>query len=65
MATPAITKKVLTIDDEEAIVELIVDILESHNYQALSASKWTDAVDALSHGQPDLVLLDLKMPTIF
>ena len=64
MATTATTKKVLTIDDEAAIVELIVDILESNNYEALSATKWTDAVDVLSHGRPDLVLLDLKMPTI-
>ena len=64
MATAATTKKILTIDDEEAIVELIVDILESNNYQALSATKWTDAIDVLSHADPDLILLDLKMPTI-
>lgn len=64
MATTSATKKILTIDDEQAIVDLIVDILESNNYVAISATKWTDAVDALNHEDPDLILLDLKMPTI-
>lgn len=64
MATTSTTKKILTIDDEQAIVDLIVDILEANNYSAISATKWTDAVDALNHENPDLILLDLKMPTI-
>ncbi|MBT4136939.1 MAG: response regulator [Candidatus Latescibacteria bacterium] len=64
MATTSTTKKILTIDDEQAIVDLIVDILEANKYQAVSATKWTDALDALNHENPDLILLDLKMPTI-
>lgn len=64
MATTSTTKKILTIDDEQAIVDLIVDILEANKYQAVSATKWTDALDALNHQNPDLILLDLKMPTI-
>lgn len=64
MATTSTTKKILTIDDEQSIVDLIVDILRTNNYQAISATKWTEAVDALNHESPDLVLLDLKMPTI-
>ena len=64
MATTSTTKKILTIDDEQAIVDLIVDILESNNYTAISATKWTDAMNALNHENPDLILLDLKMPTI-
>ncbi len=56
--------KILTIDDEEAVAERIVNILESNNYRAQSATKWIEAVDAIAHGQPDLVLLDLEMPII-
>ena len=56
--------KILTIDSEEAAVERIVNILESNNYQAQSATTWTEAVDAIAHGQPDLVLLNLEMPII-
>ena len=56
--------KILTIDSEEAAVERIVKILESNNYQAQSATTWTEAVDAIAHGQPDLVLLNLEMPVV-
>ena len=56
--------KILTIDSEEAVVERIVKILESNDYQAQRATTWTEAVDAIAHGQPDLVLLNLEMPVV-
>jgi len=56
--------KILTIDSEEAAVERIVKILESNDYEAQSATTWTEAVDAIAHGQPDLVLLNLEMPIV-
>ena len=56
--------KVLTIDSEEAAVERMVKILESNDYQVQSATTWTEAVDAIAHGQPDLVLLDIEMPIV-
>ena len=56
--------KILIIDSEEAAVERIVKILESNDYQVQSATMWTEAVDAIAHGQPDLVLLNLEMPII-
>lgn len=56
--------KILTIDSEEAAVNRIVKILESNDYQAQSATTWTEAVDAIAHGQPDLVLLNLEMPIV-
>ncbi len=57
--------KILTIDSEEAAVKRIVKILESNDYQAQSATTWTEAVDAIAHGQPDLVLLNLEMPVVY
>ncbi len=56
--------KILTIDSEEAAVKRIVKILESNDYRAQSATTWTEAVDAIAHGQPDLVLLNLEMPVV-
>lgn len=56
--------KILVIDSEEVAVERIVKILESNDYQAQSAATWTEAVDAIAHGQPDLVLINLEMPII-
>ena len=56
--------KILTVDSEEAAVKRIVKILESNDYQAQNATTWTEAVDAITHGQPDLVLLNLEMPVV-
>lgn len=56
--------KILTIESEEDAVNRIVKILESNEYQAQSATTWTEAVDAIMHRQPDLVLLNLEMPII-
>lgn len=56
--------KVLTIDNEEVAVERIVKILESNDYRVQSATTWTEAVDAITHGQPNLVLLNLEMPIV-
>lgn len=64
MTVSAVPKTVLIIDDEPSIVDLLKDILESANYRAIGVVKWTDAVDAIGHEKPSLILLDLKMPTI-
>ena len=64
MAVTSSTKRVLIVDDEEAIVTLIRDVLMNFNYEPLVATRWTEAVDAIANQQPDLILLDLKMPTI-
>ena len=64
MAVASSTKRVLIVDDEEAIVTLIRDVLMNFNYEPLVATRWTEAVDAIVNQQPDLILLDLKMPTI-
>ncbi len=58
------SKKILIIDDEEAIVELITEILERENYNPIGVTKWTDALAALESEKPSLLLIDLKMPTI-
>ena len=57
-------KTVIVVDDEVNIVELLVEILESADYRAIGCPVWTDAMNAIGRDQPDLVLLDMKMPTI-
>lgn len=64
MAVTSLSKKVLVIDDEEQIVELISDVLTKYSYQPIVATRWTDAMEVIGRGEPDLILLDLKMPTI-
>jgi CheY-like chemotaxis protein len=64
MSVTSKAKKILIIDDEKPIVDLISDVLEKYSYEPIVATKWTDAIDAISNKSPDLILLDLKMPTI-
>lgn len=64
MAISTSNRKILVVDDEVSIVELISEILHRRNYHPIGAVKWTEALDAINNESPDLILLDLKMPTI-
>lgn len=54
------TRRVLVIDDEEAVCELIVAVAESAGFEARSASA-PDDIDAAIGGEFDLVVLDLSL----
>lgn len=58
------TQKVLVIDDESEIVEMIQNLLEMRGYESIATTQWTGVIDAAEHEEPDLMLLDLNMPTI-
>ena len=54
--------KVLVVEDEENINNLITALLDANGYQALSAKNCGDArVMNLSY-KPDLIILDLGLP---
>ncbi len=55
--------RVLVVEDENDLRELIVRWLESRNYLVSEAADGQDAVDLLEAGlDPDVILLDLTMP---
>lgn len=54
--------KVLVVDDEEAILELLKYNLEKSGYEVKIASDGAKAVDIAKRFQPELVLLDIMMP---
>jgi CheY-like chemotaxis protein len=57
---------VLVIDDDEAIREGIVDLLEEEGFAAVGASNGLEALNFLAESKrvPSLILLDLMMPVI-
>lgn len=55
-------KKILVIDDEAAIRDLIELILKRENYQVKTAENGTLGLKELGTFQPDLVILDLMLP---
>ena len=56
------TQKVLVVDDEEAILELLRYNLEKGGYEVKTAADGMKAVEIARKFQPDLVLLDIMMP---
>src|SRR6056297_1415110 len=57
------SKTVMIVDDEEDIRDTIKSILESEDYEVITAKDGDDALKKLKKGKnPDLVLLDIMMP---
>lgn len=56
------TQKVLVVDDEEPILELLKYNLEKQGYEVRTAIDGQVAVDIAKKFHPDLVLLDIMMP---
>jgi CheY-like chemotaxis protein len=57
---------VLVVDDDDAIREGIVDLLEEEGFTAVGASNGLEAMNFLAESKrvPSLILLDLMMPMI-
>ena len=54
--------KVLIVDDERAITELLQEVYESEQCLVETASNGSEALDKLSSFHPHMILLDIKMP---
>ncbi len=57
-------KKVLIVDDEKDIVDLVAYNLGRNGYETLVAYKGDDALDIAAKKSPDLIILDLMLPGI-
>jgi DNA-binding response OmpR family regulator len=55
-------KKILVVDDEESIRLLYQEELEEQGYTVILAGNADEALERFSAAQPDLVILDIKMP---
>lgn len=55
---------ILVVDDEESILTVAKDMLESHGYKVLKASDGVEALEVFrsQNGNIDLVILDMIMP---
>lgn len=54
--------KILIIDDEEVVLDSCKQILRKENYQITTVSNGDLGIQVLKEQEPDLVLVDLKMP---
>ena len=54
--------KVLIVDDNIAIQEIVSEILSTESYDTLAVGNAKDALDYVRSFQPDLILLDINLP---
>ena len=54
--------KILVVDDEEAIVETLKDILVNENYEVDEAYDGEEALEKIRNNKFDAILCDIKMP---
>lgn len=55
-------EKILAVDDEASIVELIRFNLEKENFQVVTAYDGEEALQVFDREKPDLVILDIMLP---
>jgi len=58
-----VDKKILIVDDDPPIVELLKLTLENAGFKTLSAYDGDEAIEKIKDGKPDLILLDIMLPT--
>jgi CheY-like chemotaxis protein len=63
MQTPT-QRKILIVEDEKSLREAIVDILKRKNFVTIEARNGSEGVEMAFAKHPDLILLDLIMPTM-
>ena len=54
--------KVLVVDDEPEVRQVLLEFLSSRGYDVIPASRGAEAVAIVERDKPDLVLLDVTMP---
>jgi len=55
-------KKILVVDDEPDLVDMVKMRLEANGYEVIIAYNGQEALDKARSEKPDLIILDLMMP---
>ncbi len=56
------SKKILLVEDEQEIVEMIQMALEARGYEVMAAYDGSEGLRMATEKKPDLILLDIIMP---
>lgn len=57
-------KHILVVDDEPSWLSAVTMVLQSKGYEVKTAVSGTEALKALKHFKPDLILSDIRMPDL-
>jgi two-component system chemotaxis response regulator CheY len=64
VAPVGIPKRVLVVDDDASIRELLLTALEDDGYEVVPAVNGQDALAVCERWRPDVIVLDLMMPVM-
>ncbi len=56
--------KILIIEDEDAIRDNLIELLEIHGFESLGAENGQSGIETAKRFQPDLIICDLMMPQL-
>ncbi len=56
--------KILVIDDDASLLQMVTIILKRAGHEALVATEAKEGYDLAQSGHPDLILLDIMMPGV-
>jgi twitching motility two-component system response regulator PilH len=56
-------KKILIVEDDESMAFLEKKLLTAHGYEVVSASNAKDGLEAAAKERPDLILMDVRLPS--
>jgi PAS domain S-box-containing protein len=62
IASPEIGPLVLIADDNEVVLEMLSDFLESRNYRVGVSRNGPEFLECLERSQADIILMDIQMP---
>jgi DNA-binding response OmpR family regulator len=58
------TMKILVIDDDTAITELMGMLLKTHGFDVITTNSGSDGIQLARENNPSVILLDLMMPDV-
>lgn len=61
---PETKKKILVVEDDGAMREIVVHKLELHGFEVLEAADGKEGLEKFAQNPPDMVLLDLMLPEV-
>ena len=57
-------KKILIVEDSEDTRSFMKYLIESYGYETIEAADGIEALDLFKKHQPDLILMDMSLPTV-
>lgn len=57
-------KRILVVEDNQLGLKLLSQLLQAHNYDILQTPEGWEAIDLARDKQPDLILMDIRLPDI-